>query len=513
MPAHSAFEPRLPELFDTHPVPMWVYDPANLRFLAVNPAMIAAYGYSEDEFLRMTLPDLLPPEDAERVYEQVALAHGSPLYRSGLWRTRTKSGAQLDVESTSHALTYAARPARLVMALDVTERVRVERELRVNEERVRLASRFAGMGVWDWDLTTGRLLWDDVLRDLYGVPPDIPLTYRDWAAAVHPDDLPAAEAAVRAVIAEGRAGAYEFRIRRPDGTTRHLRSACGGVADASGAVVRVVGINLDATEQWQTAADRERLIHKLEDQNAELERFVYTVSHDLKSPLITVKGFLGHLGKSARAGNWERFDADLARVGKAAEKMRQLLDDLLQLSRVGRVANPPRNTSVADAAAEALQQLAGPVAARGANVVIRPDMPHVYADPARLTEVFVNLIGNAVKFLGDQPRPRIEVGCHPADGVFYVSDNGIGIDPAYHSRVFTLFERLDPASEGTGVGLAIVKRIVEVHGGRIWVESAGAGTGATFCFTLPSARQQEATPGDGPAGDTDPSGAASDGRD
>jgi PAS domain S-box-containing protein len=512
MPAHSVFEPRLPELFDTHPVPMWVYDPETLHFLAVNPATVAAYGYSEDEFLRMTLTDLLPPEDAGRVSEQVALARDSPLHRSGLWRTRTRAGARLDVEGTSHALAYDGRPARLVMAVDVTERVRVERELCVHEERVRLASRFAGMGVWDWDLTTGRLVWDEALRDLYGLPPDAPVTYRDWAAAVHPDDLPAAEAGLRGVIAEGRAGAYEFRIRRPDGTTRRLRSACGAVTDASGAVVRVVGINLDVTEQWRTSADRERLIRELEDQNAELERFVYTVSHDLKSPLITVKGFVGHLGKSARAGNWERFDADLARVGKAAEKMRQLLDDLLQLSRVGRVANPPRDTSVAAAAGEALQQLAGPVAARGATVTVQSDMPAVHADPARLTEVFVNLIGNAVKFMVGQPRPCVEVGFRRADGAFYVSDNGIGIDPAYHSRVFTLFERLDPASEGTGVGLAIVKRIVEVHGGRIWVESAGGGAGATFCFTLPPAREQDATPEDGPAGGTHPSGVVTDGR-
>lgn len=224
---------------------------------------------------------------------------------------------------------------------------------------------------------------------------------------------------------------------------------------------------LDVTEPRAAATEKERLIRKLEDQNAELERFVYTVSHDLKSPLITVKGFLGHLGKAARDGNWDRFDADLARVGQAAEKMRHLLDDLLQLSRVGRVANPPRDVSVAAVAAEAVQLLAGPIAARGVGVEVSPNLPEVRADPTRLTEVLVNLIGNAVKFMGNQTRPRVGVGFRAADGAFYVSDNGIGIDPAYHARVFTRFERLDPAAEGTGVGLAIVKRIVEVHGGRV----------------------------------------------
>ena len=124
----------------------------------------------------------------------------------------------------------------------------------------------------------------------------------------------------------------------------------------------------------------------------------------------------------------------------------------------------------------------------------------------------MNLIGNAVKFLGAQPEPRVEVGFRPADRAYYVKDNGIGIDPSYHGRVFALFERLDPKAEGTGVGLAIVKRIIEVHGGRVWVESAGAGSGAAFCFTLPPARQQDATPGDGAAGEGHPSGATTDGR-
>ena len=249
----------------------------------------------------------------------------------------------------------------------------------------------------------------------------------------------------------------------------------------------------DITARVRADAERERLIRKLEDQNAELERFVYTVSHDLKSPLITIKGFLGHLGRAARAGQWDRFDTDLGRVGRAADRMQHLLDDLLQLSRVGRVANPPRDVPAADAVAEALQQLAGPIADRGVRVVVDPDLPAVHADPARLTEVFVNLIGNAVKFIGQKSDPCVRIGFRENDRSFFVKDNGIGIEPCYHDRIFNLFERLDPAAEGTGIGLAIVKRIVEVHGGRIWVESAGAGHGTTFCLTLPPA--QAARPG------------------
>jgi signal transduction histidine kinase len=130
----------------------------------------------------------------------------------------------------------------------------------------------------------------------------------------------------------------------------------------------------------------------------------------------------------------------------------------------------------------------GQIAARRVKVDIAPDMPVVHGDRARLVEAVQNLVDNAVKFLGDQPEPRIEIGARPAGGghVFFVRDNGIGIEPRFHGKVFGLFDKLNPESVGTGVGLALVKRIVEVHGGRIWVESEGAGTGAAFYFTLPA---------------------------
>ncbi len=145
---------------------------------------------------------------------------------------------------------------------------------------------------------------------------------------------------------------------------------------------------------------------------------------------------------------------------------------------------------------EALAELAGQVAERGVEVEVAPDLPAVTGDRARLLEAVRHLLGNAVKYLGDQASPRIEVAVRAAaDGqppTFYVRDNGTGIDPKYHDKVFGLFERLDPeGSEGTGIGLALVKRIVEVHGGRIRVESEGRGRGSTFCFTLPPSTSGE----------------------
>jgi signal transduction histidine kinase len=149
--------------------------------------------------------------------------------------------------------------------------------------------------------------------------------------------------------------------------------------------------------------------------------------------------------------------------------------------------NAAEDLSFRQLALEAIELVAGRVAQRGVCVAVAPELPMVRGDRARLMEVIQNLVDNACKFMGDQPQPRIEIGvCAGGDDhIFFVRDNGIGIDPVYHQKIFGLFDKLDPQSEGTGVGLTLVKRIVEVHGGRIWVESEGLGRGTTFCFTLP----------------------------
>ncbi len=243
--------------------------------------------------------------------------------------------------------------------------------------------------------------------------------------------------------------------------------------------------------------EREQLIAELEARNEELARFNYTVSHDLKNPLTTIKAYVGLVRQEAAAGGAEHLLRDLDRVGAAADRMHRLLEELLQLSRSGRAVDTSEAISLGRLAREAVA-LAEPIAERRVEVEIAPDLPVVHGDRDRLLEVFRNLLDNAVRYLGEQPAPRIEIGTRrQADGetpAIYIRDNGIGIDPRYHRTVFRLFDRLDPDGEGTGVGLALVKRIVEVHGGRVWVESEGEGRGSTFCFTLPGDAATSAEP-------------------
>jgi len=227
----------------------------------------------------------------------------------------------------------------------------------------------------------------------------------------------------------------------------------------------------------------------LASKNAELERFTYTVSHDLKSPLVTIRGFAGLAGTDLAAGKLDRVRLDLGRIVAASDKMQRLLEDLLELSRVGRVVNPPEDVALEPLVREAVELVKGLLDGGGVEVEIAPGLPVVRADRRRLLEVYQNLVENAAKFTGGASAPRIEIGVRRDDDgrVFYVRDNGRGIEPRFLERVFELFEKLDPGADGTGVGLALVRRIVEAHGGRVWAESDGPGRGSTFCFTLPQA--------------------------
>lgn len=234
-------------------------------------------------------------------------------------------------------------------------------------------------------------------------------------------------------------------------------------------------------------AERKRLITELENKNAELERFTYTVSHELKSPIVTIKAFLGSVERDIRENKLETVYKDFRRISKATDNLYKTLSDLLELSRLGHTVNPLEPVDLGVIAREAAEVINARIQAKNVEIHISPSLPTVHGDRLRLREVFENLIDNASKYTGSQSSPRIEIGVH--EGVqptVFVRDNGLGIDPKYRETIFGLFNKLDNQSEGTGVGLAIVKRIIETHGGKIWVESEGPGKGAKFLFTLPS---------------------------
>ena len=348
----QASEEKYKTLFYKSPLPKWIYDQETLQFLEVNETAIEHYGYSQEEFQRMTIGDIRPPEDRERLQQDVeAGSAGTDTYRSGNWRHIKKNGEVILVEITAHPIEYEHRKARMVVVNDVTDLMKRAAELAAS--------------------------------------------------------------------------------------------------------------------------------------NAELERFAYIASHDLQEPLRMVTSFLQLLQKKYGGQLDEKADQYIHYAVDGAERMKALIMDLLEYSKVGVGKESWAPVNMSTVISELEEVFREKIIALRARIEIG-DLPAVWGDKVQLAQLFQNLVGNALKYHSGQP-PLIRIRAEEEAGhwQFEVRDNGIGIDPLFFDKIFIIFQRLNNKSDysGTGIGLAICKKIVERHGGRIWVESV-RGEGSVFYFTI-----------------------------
>lgn len=383
-----------------------------------------------------------------------------------------------------------------VIMTEITSQKDAEVALRAREELYRLISTITADYVFSTQLEADgkmELKWvGGAFESITGYSFDEFMERGGWQATLHPDDLEK-DARDVASLSVNQDVISELRTFHKNGDVRWVRVYAHPLWDSEhNRLTGIYGAVQDITEHKRVEKERENLFKKIEMQNAELTRFNYTISHELKSPVVTIKGFLGMLKKDLEENRQDRVQKDFERISEAAEKMGTLLSELLELSKIGRVVNPPTEVDLGKLAHEALEMLDGHIQGNKVTVQISPNLPIIYGDRVRLHEVFENLINNAVKYMGEQPNPLIEIGArHQAGEHFiYVKDNGLGIEPQYLTRIFGLFDKINPSSEGTGIGLALIKRIIEVHGGRIWVESEGLGKGSTFCFTIPDSKDE-----------------------
>ena len=461
------------------------------RFLNINEAFTEIYGYAKAEILGKS-PREAPiwADPGDRVAVVGRILAGQPV-RDLEARVLRRDGQERWVSYSGQLIELDGTPVLLSASMDITERKRVAAALQEREFFFRESQRAADIGSYKTNLQTGFWESSEVMDQIFGIPPDFRRDLDGWAELVHPDDREAMTAYLfDQVIGQRQPFSREYRIvRRRDRAVRWVFGLGVASFDGDGRPLFLIGTIQDITA-------RKLRDEELQRKTAEMERFTHMVSHDLKSPLVTVQTFLGYLEQDLAQGKSDRVAKDMAFIRDAADRMGLLLDDLLEVSRVGRVVNPPIKVQVSELVREAGKAVAGALASR--NVRLERTGPDLllHGDRPRLEELWQNLLENAVKYMGDQPEPRIVLGVEPAEAaelepVLFIRDNGMGIDPRYLTRIFGLFEQLDPASAGSGLGLALVKRIVEFYGGRIWAESAGPGQGSCFRFTLPRALEPD----------------------
>jgi PAS domain S-box-containing protein len=376
---------------------------------------------------------------------------------------------------------------------DITPIKRAEERLRKSEELLQQTSKIAKVGGWEIDLTSAdyMLTGTDTSYQIFDLEIGIYLTFETVLKFYSPDYHQMLRTTFSNAMKTGEKFEYEIPLVTEKGRYKWVYVQ-GNVEQQERRAVRLYGTIQDITERKEATLLIQEQLHALEAKTAEMERFIYTVSHDLKSPLITIKGFLGMIQEDLQVQDYRRIPGDMKRIDNAANKMQHLLEDLLELSRVGRVINVAERFSMSVLANETVELLHGILTQRHVRVSVQPNMPRIFGDKERFREVYQNLIENASKFMGNQSDPHIEIGVRRDDvqPIFYVRDNGVGIAKEYQEMIFGLFDKLDQHSDGTGIGLALIKRIIELHGGRIWVESE-PGQGATFYFTCKAEHIEE----------------------
>ena len=404
----------------------------------------------------------------------------------------------------------------VVVMHDISQQRKDEELLRNTLQRLKLATASASMGVWDWDLQSGSMTWDHRMFELYGATHgEIRGTVQDWKDGLYPEDLDRAISECEAAIRGDVPFDTEFRVKHRNGAILWIHANATVLRDEIGRPLRMIGLNRDITERKETEArlreseDEVRSVNQnleqrvkertaqLEAANKEMEAFSYSVSHDLRAPLRSIDGFSKVLLEDYSNQVDEEGRHYLSRIRMGAQRMGLLIDDLLKLSKTSRSELTVSDCNLSRLCSQVAGNLADLHTERRVAVSIQPGML-VQADHHLMQVVLENLLGNAWKFTLKSEVPRIELGetvSTQGERTFFIRDNGAGFDMANAGKLFNAFQRLHATTdfEGTGIGLAIVHRIIHRHGGRVWAE-AKPGEGATFFFTLPR------TQSDGKAG-------------
>lgn len=464
------------------------------RFVTVNASACRLAQHTEEELLDMSIYDFFVDDDLKaRPPQFEALKQGKTIVSERIMKR--KDGKFNHLEITSKLLTDGRL---LSLVRDVADRKKAEEAIRLSNERYNLVAKATNDSIWDLDIVTGEISrTGEGFKTLFGYD-EAAAVHSDpeFSTLVHPDDLSATRASMAAAFAKSDVfyWADEYRLLKANGDYAYVYDKGYIIRDENGKAMRMIGATQDITNRKENEIHLKKLnedllqqTKALADSNAELEQFAYVASHDLQEPLRMVTSFLSLLEINYATRFDEKGKSYIHFAVDGAKRMRQIILDLLEISRVGRAEDNMELLDLNLVVKDILHLLGKQIDESNAFIQM-DDLPVLYAYRSSFVQVFQNLIGNSLKYKRKDVQPRISITVKETTDdcwLFAVADNGIGIDQEYFAKIFIIFQRLHNQNEfsGTGIGLAITKKIIENMGGKIWLESR-PGNGTTFYFTV-----------------------------
>lgn len=482
-------------LFNHHPFPMFIYDIQTYMVIEVNDAAILNYGFSKEEFLNMKITDFLEDDDVKKFYNYYKTKEDHFYPRKGIWIQKKKNKDLFYAEVTANFIEFQGIEAKLISAIDRTEQIKAEKELIKINERYKFLSLATFDAIWDLDVKTNEVEWGEGVKKMFQIEDISVMKKMDgWLNNLHHEDRERVEAKLNQHFNQKESHwEDEYRFKTGENTYKYISARGYTIYDDNKNPVRMIGAMQDLTERKahenmleQLNFNLEKRARELSESNAELERFAYVTSHDLQEPLRMVTSFLQLLEKRYKDKLDQKAHEYIAYAVDGAERMKRLILDLLEYSRVNSSVIEKEDVNINEVI-EDLRLTYKNLLQETAGTINCEELPFIKGNKTQILQLFQNLIGNAFKYKSEKS-PIIDIS-YKEDNKYYkfsITDNGIGIDPRFFQKIFIIFQRLHKREQytGTGIGLAICKKIVEKHGGKIWVSSAPE-HGSTFYFTLP----------------------------
>ncbi len=450
-----------------------------------NPASVRIFGYQPEEVIgrnvKMLMPDPYHTEHDGYLDNYLATGEAKVIGIGREVSGRRKDGSTFPMDLGINEMQVDGMRMFVGTVRDISERKKAEEALKISEERYELAVQGMSVGLWDWDIRTNELYWSKQFKDILGISDEnFRPHYSEFADRLHPEDAEVTNSAIREHLEQRAPFNVEYRLRSNSGQYVWVH-ACGQAKwDEHGKPVRMVG-------SVNNISERRKLIEKLTESNSELERFAYVCSHDLQEPLRMISNFSQRLEKYMGDSLDDKSRHYMRYVTDGATQARQLISDVLNYARVDHETELLTNVDGDIAMHNVMRDLSARIEETGARVTHDP-LPSVYMQSTHMRQLLQNLVGNALKFCAEKPHIHVSAEQDGTMWRFCVRDNGIGIAKEHMHKIFSIFQRLHSRDRypGTGIGLALCKKVVQKYGGSIWVESE-PGKGSRFYFTLPAA--------------------------